>query len=198
VLRWIGRKPLRPSLAGCQRSYESGKLRSIEHCVGDIFGVNYVSERARAIRFLTIDAPQDNPTEITNIIFDEKLALEGFDLPAGTQFSPGDIVPVSLAWMPIESLPEDYNVSAQVATQETVPLAQRDGQPQATFGHMTQWETDKRYRDNHGILLPNDIPPGDYVIQVVVYRWQDGQRLPYTDGEATGDIARLATITVSE
>ncbi|GAB4511449.1 MAG: hypothetical protein OHK0046_09540 [Anaerolineae bacterium] len=179
--------------------FETEKLRPLEHyMVQYYYPVESLetSQRARAIRFHTIYVPEGDPAEMTDLVFNEALALIGYTLPRSV-FSPGEIVPVSLVWSPVEPLPDDYNVSVQIATLDGFPLAQRDGQPQATFGAMTQWEAGARYTDNHGLQLPADIPPGEYAVQVVVYRWQDGVRLALSDGQNMGqDVAQIARITV--
>lgn len=179
--------------------FDTEKRRPIErYLVENYFPITEVSTspRARAARFLTVDAPQGIPTHSVDIAFESGLSLSGFDLPTGTTFAPGDIVPVSLVWTPHALIPEDFNVSVQIATPDGVPVVQRDGVPQGTFGHMTQWETGGRYRDNHGLQLPRDLSPGNYQLQVIVYRWQDGKRLRYTTENLQGDVAKLAEITV--
>jgi hypothetical protein len=91
----------------------------------------------------------------------------------------------------------DYNVSVQIAGADGVPIVQRDGAPQGTFGFTSRWMGDQTYRDNHGLMLPADLPPGEYHIQVIVYRWQDGVRLPVTvAGADAGDVLRLVTFGV--
>ena len=54
------------------------------------------------------------------------------------------------------------------------------------------------YRDNHGLQLPVDVPPGTYLIQVVVYDWREGaiHHLNYPGDESGGNVARLIEIAV--
>lgn len=182
-------------LVASSSPFEAGKIRPVERFLAEnYFPVSeiFVSDRARAIRFRMVSVQQVGTAQTTDYAFDHRLKLEGFNLPLGTTYAPGDVVLVTLVWQPLETLPEDYSVGVHIAAADGFPLAQRDGQPQGTFGAMTRWQVGEYYFDHHGIPLPVAIPQGDYQIQVVVYRWQDGTRLSYGDG----DIARLIGITV--
>jgi hypothetical protein len=153
---------------------------------------------ARAVRFAAVRAPEGPPSLLCDCVFGDQLALAGFDLPQGDDYNAGEVVPVSLVWRPLNSMSVDYNVSVQVADRNGFPVAQHDGPPQGTFGYTSRWEVGAQYRDNHGIQLPNELPPGMYTLQVIVYNWRDGRRLPVTssDGATRGDLAVLMTITV--
>jgi hypothetical protein len=68
-----------------------------------------------------------------------------------------------------------------------------------SFGHTQYWRSGSYHRDNHGLAIPDDIPPGEYELWVIVYWWQTPEdRLPVTgsDGASLGDYAVLTTITV--
>lgn len=161
--------------------------------VPDVANPDAISQRARALRYHAAPMPDGDPELATDYVFDERLALIGCDLPDGDVLHPGDVLPVSLAWMPLDALDVDANISVQLVGPDGLPVVQRDGQPQAGFGRMTAWPVDQIQRDPHGLLLPETLPPGRYTLQVVVYRWQDGIRLTLADG---ADIARLAQIEV--
>jgi len=174
-------------------AFEADKLRPIERYLATThFPIESIetSPLARAIRYAAVESTE--PDIPVNLVFGEQLTLDRIALPAGSSFAADEVIPVTLVWQPIAEIPDDYNVSVQVATSDGFPIAQRDGQPQGTFGAFSQWKTGTTYLDNHGIALPEDAAPGEYIIQVIIYRWQDGQRL--TVGE--GDIARIATIEV--
>lgn len=121
------------------------------------------------------------------------IRLEGAALPAGDVYAPGDIVPVSLFWSALERPAEDYLISVQVAPDGAPPVVQWDGPPQQGFGQTASWQPGEQHADHYGLLLPDELPPGDYTIQVIVYRYPTLERLPVNGG----DIAVLTTITVS-
>lgn len=205
TLDWTAEHYERLWLIASSGPFEPDKRRPIErYLVTNHFPVQEInvpaldnpdaaSQRARAIQFSSAEAPTGDPAQATSLVFGDVLSLEGFDLPEGITFSPGEIIPVSLVWSPVDDLPDDYNVSVQLSTLDGFTVAQRDGQPQATFGRMSTWDIGETYRDNHGLLVPPDLVPGDYIIQVIVYRWQDGTRL-IVNGN---DVQRLASIAIT-
>jgi len=193
ALEWAGAHYDEIWLVASSGPFEADKLRPIERYLATThFPIESIetSPLARAIRYAAVESTE--PDIPVNLVFGEQLTLDRIALPAGSSFAADEVIPVTLAWQPIAEIPDDYNVSVQVATSDGFPIAQRDGQPQGTFGAFSQWKTGTTYLDNHGIALPEDAAPGEYIIQVIIYRWQDGQRL--TVGE--GDIARIATIEV--
>ncbi|NDJ86950.1 MAG: hypothetical protein GYB66_13800 [Chloroflexi bacterium] len=155
-----------------------------------------VSDVARAVQFYARPVPDGTPAVQQNIQFGDHLTLAGFDLPEGEVYNPGEVVPVSLVWETLQSLETSYNVSIRVAESGRPPVAQRDGLPQGTFGDTALWHPGEQYRDNHGLVLPDDLPPGEYHLQVIIYEWPELQRLPVTPGD--GDIAVLATLFVTD
>lgn len=177
--------------------FEPNKRRPIERLlVQYTFPVEEISTgaRARAIHFYTGQiASQAEPTQIINATFADVLTLEGYDLPAGTTINAGEVLPVSLAWMPVGTIPFDYHLNLYLAGPDGLPVAQRSGGPQATFGAMTTWPAGERQRDPHGLIVPAATPPGTYTLRLVVYDWRDGSRLTLADG---GDTLTLAQITV--
>lgn len=192
---WTAERHANTWLIASSSPFEADKIRPIERLLVDYyFPVQEVktSDRARAIQYYNVLAPQGDPAHNTEVVFNDSLALRGYDLPMGAAYAPGEVVPVSLQWSPVAPLPDDYNVSVQIAAADGFLVAQRDGQPQGTFGYMSRWEVGQPYRDNHGLQLPADLPPGEYWLQVIVYRWQDGERLLHSGG----DVAQLTLITV--
>lgn len=159
-----------------------------------------ISQKARAILYDTEDVPTTPPAYGANLIFGELLGLSGFDLPRGTSYDPGDVVPVSMVWSPLQPMVTDYNVSVRISEASHRPLVQQDGLPISTFGHTSRWEIGHTYRDNRGLELPNDLPPGEYYLEVTVYNYVTGENLAVRDldlGEAPSNrIYSLIPITV--
>lgn len=181
--------------------FETDKIRPIErYLVDHYFQIEEIntSPRARAIEFLTLDAPQGEPAQQTAFTFGDEVELTGFDLPAGETFTSGDVLPVSLVWGVINAPDFDYNVSLFLMDEQGAVVAQRDGQPQATFGRMSRWEVGQVYRDNYGLRLPTNLPEGTYTLQIVVYNWQTQARLNVTNDtfEPIGDSVLLETIRI--
>ena len=129
--------------------------------------------------------------------FGDMLSLNGMDFPDGTTFSAGDGIPISFRWEPTTSIDFNYNIGIYLVGPNGM-VTDRNGQPQGTFGNMTQWEVGEMYRDNHGLMLPDGVPSGQYQLLLAVYNWQDGQRLTtIADSmEVIDNALLLATITV--
>lgn len=161
-----------------------------------------VSQKARAILYDTVDVPNVPSVYRTNYIFGELLGLLGYDLPRGTTYQPGDVVPVSIVWSALQPMVTDYNVSVRISDATHLPVVQQDGLPIATFGHTSQWEIGRTLRDNHGLELPADLLPGEYYLEVTVYNYVTGENLEVRNPELgvvpSNRIATLLPITVQE
>jgi hypothetical protein len=158
---------------------------------------------ARAVLFDLTPAPPATdsawPVYETNVTFGDSLKLVGYDMPGGTTRRAGDTLPVSLLWETLAPVPQDYNVALFVLTPEGTLVAQRDSFPVNHFEFTQTWRVGSYHRDNHGIALPDNLPPGQYELWAAVYWWQEPEnRLAVADsgGELIGDHAVLATITV--
>lgn len=157
------------------------------------------SQFARLIRF----HPQRTPSEITMLDdmwdFGEQIRLTGLELPAGDVFGAGDVVPVSLAWTPNTQPERDYLFSVQISPRDAPPVVQRDGLPQGTFGRTSRWLPGETYHDHHGLQIPADLTPGEYVLQIIVYSFPELERLPVRLGDGTWNengVAIIADITI--
>jgi hypothetical protein len=201
VLDWAARHFDRLWLVTGYGPFVTFALRPTEHyLVENHFPIQRLEhgQFARAIAFATYPAPQGAPSTPSGQHFAEKLELVGYDLPQGTRFRPGAVLPLSLVWSPLTPIDMDYNVSVRLVDENGNLPAQRDGPFQDTFGFTSRWEPGRQYRDNHGLQLPANLPPGRYTLQVAVYAWQTGERLPVfsSDGAPLGDSVSLALITI--
>jgi len=158
---------------------------------------------ARAVLFETTPAPSSPgtlwPEHVLNADFGDSIRLVGYDTPEDRIYDPGAIVPVSLLWQARAPIPLDYTVGIFVISGEGQAVAQRDSFPANAFDPTQHWRPGSYHRDNHGILLPAGIAPGDYELWAVVYHWQNpDQRLPVSDvsGRFLGDHLRLGTLTI--
>ncbi len=162
------------------------------------------TDTARAVSFLMTPAPPPTaaswPEHRTDAAFgdDQSLRLMGYDLPGGVVRRPGDILPVSLLWQATAPIAQDYTVGLLLMDDDRL-IAQRDSFPVNFFAPTQSWRPGSLHRDNHGLTLPDDLPPGEYELWVVLYWWQTpNERLPVTgpDGQPLGDHVILTTITI--
>lgn len=110
---------------------------------------------------------------------------------------PGDVVQVRVVWQP-ETTPEQrYKIFLHVLNSEGNLVAQRDSEPVGGSRPTTSWLPSEWIEDNHGLLLPVDLPPGRYTIRMGLYDALDPTiRLPVTGHGPDGDGITLGTITI--
>jgi hypothetical protein len=191
----------------------TGSIRPVEHYLSrHYFPVTEVppsdearfpgQSLARAVLFEMTPAPQSVwPAQRVEAVFGDSLRLVGYDVPGRTVHAPGDVVPVSLLWEAVSSVPRPYTVGLFLMSPDGALLADRNSFPVNYFENTATWRPGAFYRDNHGLLIPATVPPGTYELWVVLYWWQQpapGNRLPVTaaTGAGIGQHVVLTTITV--
>lgn len=132
---------------------------------------------------------------------------EALRLTAATQLSfaerttlkPGDILPVRLDWQLTQPVPIDYSIGVYLLDASGVLQAQHDGWARGGFFAMTRWPLDATISDQHGLDLPEQLPPGEYQVGVAVYDWQTVERLPVSEanGPVPDNLARVLTVTIN-
>lgn len=107
---------------------------------------------------------------------------------------PGDVVQARLVWSADRTPARPYKVFLHLLDGAGNVVAQRDGEPGGGARPTTSWAAGERVTDNHGVLLPPDLPPGAYTLRLGLYdAFDPGARLA-VDGE---DGLVVATITVA-
>jgi len=108
-------------------------------------------------------------------IFGKKIALEGYGITEPVK--PGDVLAVNLHWKAIATLPVDYHLFLHLVGQEGRLWAQQDS-PKLT----SRWQPGEEVDDKQALLLPRDIPLGQYEIVIGFYLLETDQRLTLADG----------------
>ncbi len=137
-------------------------------------------------------APAAAPQVALAARFGEAITLTGYALQPA-QPRPGDIVQLTLFWQTDTALAQRYKVFVHIYADENAPpVAQQDGEPGGGLALTPGWTPGAVVADNHGVLLPADLPPGRYVIYVGLTELFSGARLPLTvAGAPAGDRLRL-------
>lgn len=113
------------------------------------------------------------------------IRLNGYALnPVST---PGGAILLVLRWQSIQRVADDYQVFVHLLDAHDEKIAQRDGQPVQWLRPTSSWQPGEEIIDRYGLLLPYDIPTGEYTIAVGLYDPVTGQRLPISAGP--GDYA---------
>lgn len=121
------------------------------------------------------------------------IRLSGYGFTPETR--PGAPLLLALHWETLQPIAENYHVFVHLLDPAGDRLAQRDGQPVQWLRPTSTWQTGEVIIDRYGLLLSEDIAPGEYQLAVGLYHPVTGQRLPVSAGPASYAI-EIGPITV--
>jgi hypothetical protein len=127
-----------------------------------------------------------------------RVRLLGYALSAD-HVAPGDTFLLTLYWQAQESLAERYTVFTHLLDYEGRIQAQMDSEPQGGGLPTDRWSPGEVVQDNYALTVAADADPGLHVVEVGMYSWITGERLPVVDPgtkESLGDRVLLGTIEV--
>ncbi len=110
--------------------------------------------------------------------FDGQLELERATLP--DQISAGATLSVTLLWRSIAATSIDYTVFVHLIDEHGALVATGDGQPRNGLYPTSFWSSGEQILDEHSWSL--QVTPGDYRVEVGVYRLDTGERLITANG----------------
>ncbi|MCC7358779.1 MAG: glycosyltransferase family 39 protein [Anaerolineales bacterium] len=141
--------------------------------------------------------PATQPQVTLAARFGEHIALTGYALQPA-QPRPGGSVQLTLFWRTDAALEARYKVFVHIYADENAPpVAQQDGEPGGGLALTSGWTPGVVIADNHGVLLPDELAPGRYVVYVGLTELFSGERLPVAlDGAAAGDRLRLTEVEI--
>ena len=93
----------------------------------------------------------------------------------------GDTMRLTLEWEAVRAVNEPYKVFVHVLGRNGLPIAQQDNEPVQGTYPTTRWQSGERVSDPYAISLPSDLAPGEYAVEVGLYRISDLSRLPVLD-----------------
>ena len=128
---------------------------------------------------------------------DKQVSLTGYKIDK-TEGKAGETIEVALYWRARQKMVEDYTVFVHLVDEEGTIWGQHDSQPVNGYYPTSFWDQDELVKDKHVLVVGEDALPGEYQIEVGMYRLTDGQRLPIVDqdGQALDDKVLLSKITV--
>ena len=122
--------------------------------------------------------------------FANQVELLGYDLA----LQDGTLA-VSLHWRCVRSPDADYAVFVHLLDARGETVVQHDGWPQGGAYPISICDEGEGLLDEHPLLLPAGLPPGDYRLRVGLYRPESGERLPVADG---GDSVELGPVELGD
>jgi hypothetical protein len=96
----------------------------------------------------------------------------------------GDWFYVVLAWQPTQPLPKDYKVFVHVLDGAGQIAFQQDKLAIDALQPMSRWAVGQVLRDPYAIVVPAELPVGEYRVVIGIYDPETGQRLPTQQGDA--------------
>ena len=114
----------------------------------------------------------------------EGIHLLGYSL-VDQRVKPGQIIRLTLRWKTSEEIEMGYKVFVHLLDGRGMMVAQRDSEPVGGSRPTSGWGIGEEILDNYGIMLPKELPSGEYQLVVGMYERTSGERLPIygMDGE---------------
>jgi hypothetical protein len=110
-------------------------------------------------------------------------------------------VAVVLYWQATEPVTEDLSIFLHLLDPAGELIWQDDGAADHGDRPTWSWSPDETIIDPHTVVLPSDLPEGEFVLTAGLYDWQTGERLPVyrSDGtRLTEDRVSLAALAVRQ
>jgi mannosyltransferase len=149
---------------------------------------------------LYVMAPADASISIEHIVganLDNKALLIGYGLGA-QEIEAGETLTLTLYWQASSEMARRYTVFTHLLDADNRILAQMDSEPLGGTHPTTKWQLGEIVRDNYGLLVAPDTPPGEYLLEVGMYYLPTLERLPVLDasGNVEADRVVLGRIVV--
>ncbi len=124
--------------------------------------------------------------------FADQIELIGFSAAAA---KPEELLEVDLYWEAQKPIEGDYKVFVHVVNSNGELVASHDSRPENGRFPTPSWLPGVVIPDTHTILLPDDLPAGEYHLKAGLYLSDTGKRLPAisANGDIPADNAILLT-----
>ncbi len=128
---------------------------------------------------------------------DKQVSLTGYKIDKA-KVKAGETIEVALYWRAQKRMAEDYTVFVHLVDEGGTIWGQHDSQPVNGYYPTSFWDQDELVKDKHALVVGEEAPPGEYRIEVGMYRLADGQRLAIVDqdGQVLDDKALLSEIII--
>lgn len=169
-----------------ERWLDENAFKAQDEWVGDVRFVTYAVEPDSTVGSI----------EELNLVFGDQIHLQSVSLGPRELF-PGDIVPITFHWLTETELEKRYKVFLHLVDEIGQIAAQRDSEPGGGRAITSTWIPGEIIKDNHGILLPDDLSPGVYSLLIGLYDIADPtNRLIIQSETGEHDTFPLAKITI--
>jgi len=134
----------------------------------------------------------DDPLYIAHVQvadLDGQVALLGYDMDR-TVIHPDETLKLVLYWQAQTRMETDWSVFTHLLGPDGKVWGQMDQLPLKGLFPTSKWGKGEIVDDEYTILVAPDAPPGAYHLEVGMYNWMTGERLPVFDADGqriTGD-----------
>ena len=127
----------------------------------------------------------------------DAIELAAADLST-TAAAPGDTVEIHLRWQVAEPPgPARIHLFAHLGDPTQPPLAQADGLVMGGDYPSRQWAAGEVFDETVSLVIPADLAPGEYPVNIGLYDYDSGTRLPLVAGERiAGDALEIGRLTI--
>jgi hypothetical protein len=112
-----------------------------------------------------------------HVVLPARVAL---DASLKSVYAPGDAMQIALTWHALNKINAYYSASVRVVDARGNKIAQQDREPVA---QTLLWRPGDTIPDRFEIILPRDLPPGEYSVQVKMYQADQGIDALLLDGQ---------------
>ena len=120
----------------------------------------------------------------TAVNFADKIALLNVDIP-NTTLQPGGQLDLTLNWLALAEMTEDYTITVQVLDANDRLVGQTDSWPVQGTRPTSQWQAGETIADPFTLYLDGDMPAGEYRLLIGIYLLGNGRRLPIINEDGT-------------
>jgi hypothetical protein len=122
-------------------------------------------------------------------IIGDAVELLAWEFDPAPEVAAGEELTIHLLWRVIAPLPQPYTTLVHLSRADgrgdgAPPLAQADAPPRDGYYPTDWWAPGEIIPDSYTLSLPDDLPPGDYAVEIGLYDadlrrlplWKSGQR----------------------
>jgi hypothetical protein len=129
--------------------------------------------------------------------FGDLAYLEGYRLTSTVAEDGQPAVEIVLNWRALARSDRVYYVFVPLVAADGARVAQSDDIPARQAYPTTCWQAGQRLSDSHLLILPPDLPPGAYNMQVGLYLLDSGERLAaFREGAPQADFVQVDRVLV--
>ncbi len=142
---------------------------------------------------IALERPESEPD---TVVFDHRLTLFHSEL-SGTTAAPGQPILIYLYWQSQEQVREDYSVFAHLVSPDGRLAGQADYLLGGWHYSTSNWPAGHIAASPVLLFFPPESLPGEYQLQVGLYRPDTGERLPVSSDAGQKDFVIISRITLN-